>query len=845
MGQRRGGMAVSGSHHFSAAERISSRRWPGHRLGALAACALFCIGCLQGCGGQDGGGAKIYKETPHGISLLAGEANIELAVEGASAFRVTVSYIGDPQQRESPMIASRDASSYAPFKVEQTSQTSVSMETSFGSVLLDTAGPLGNVGSGGDGVLELRDAKGKTLLKSPVFSSFDGVYLTAKLGASPSRDDVNATTYLGAGASAGAPLVSTFSTPGVGNEYGGGAHSWAPQYYSLEDGYAALAVGSQDFSNHTDYWTQGQPDFSKYPANWTSTAEGVIWTVLGPTVDIYLMPAVDTYAYAAAYADLTGAPRVLPRYAFGFLAGRWGWTSRKYVEETLNHFRSGNFPADAFICDFFWFTQFNDYDVKPEGDENYHDFGYNNATFPDPTKQMKDYRDLGFRFGGIRKPRFGNPKYLNHLRENGWLLPGGLFKENGQGRNMNFTTDEAREWYQQQNQHYLEDGVDFWWNDEGEVTYFQFDGWNQAQLAGVKLYNPERRFFTLNRAYTPGMQRQGLSVWTGDISVSWESLAQQPRYLLNYGLAGMPYVACDTGGFVGGNTSSELMARWYWSSAFMTVMRVHSTMNYDSVGHGKGLPVVPHFPWLFGKEAEVAMRKALEMRYMLLPTIYSLAHEAYSTGAPIMRPLLMEFGEDDRAVSISDQWLVGTGLLTAPVLAEGGNRSVYLPKLPHGSEWYQFNTSTNYAGGKADDVSVDLDETPLYCRSGTVLPLGPVIQHTGQLPGDRGKDQAQLEVQIYAGCDGSFALVEDDGESTGYEVGKTRTTTLRWSDSARTLTWTIDGDTVHDSMFSTMSLVLFSPGVQGGQRSSVQKLGEKGSYVFGSKEAVTETSLSV
>lgn len=171
---------------------------------------------------------------------------------------------------------------------------------------------------------------------------------------------------------------------------------------------------------------------------------------------------------------------------------------------------------------------------------------------------------------------------------------------------MNYTSPESRKWYQEVNQHYLEDGVDFWWNDEGEVMYFQFDGWNRAQLDGFHLHDSKRRFFSLNRVYTPGMQRQGLSVWTGDISVSWASLAQQPAYLLNYGLAGMPYVGCDTGGFVGGNASAELLARWYWSSAFMTIMRVHSTMNYDAVGHGGGLPVVPHFPWLYGDEAETA-----------------------------------------------------------------------------------------------------------------------------------------------------------------------------------------------------------------------------------------------
>merc|ERR1719210_231649 len=273
------------------------------------------------------------------------------------------------------------------------------------------------------------------------------------------------------------------------------------------------------------------------------------------------MPAADTYAYSKAYAELTGAPRVMPRYAFGFHAGRWGWSSREYIEETLKQFRTGKFPADSFITDFFWFTTFNDYDVASHGDTEYHDFGYNNVTFPEPAAQLNMYKAMGFHFGGIRKPRIGNDALLKECRDNGFLWPAGLYNVNGDGRNLNFTSNASRRWFQEKNQHYLDDGVDFWWNDEGEVMYFQFDGWNDALAEGFKRKDMTRRYFSLNRAYTPGMQRFGGSVWTGDVSVSWKSLSEQPGYLLNYGLAGMPYVGCDTGGFVGANTSAELLAR--------------------------------------------------------------------------------------------------------------------------------------------------------------------------------------------------------------------------------------------------------------------------------------------
>lgn len=699
------------------------------------------------------------------------------------------------------MVSAKEDITYAAFEVIEEGAY-VSLLTKFGRASV-----------GVHGAFRLEDSKGSLLIESALLCSLEAGYLTMKLDAL-SLDENR--LYYGAGAAAGAPLNAVSSTPRVGNQYGAGAHSWAPQYYSASDKYAALTVGPQDSSTTPDYWTHGKPDLSKYPANWSSTPGGVEWVLQGSSADLYLMPAKDLQAYRTAHSELTGAARVLPRYAFGFLAGRWGWSSQEYIEETLASFRDGAFPADAFISDFFFFTQFNDYDVPPSGSPRYHDFGYNNVSWPHPAQQLEKYHQDGFHFGGIRKPRLGNDQYIAHAAQQGWLLPAGLDNVNGEGRNMNFTSAEAREWYQKENQHYLDDGVDFWWNDEGEVMYFQFDGWNRAQLAGVALNNATRRFFTLNRAYTPGLQSLGVAVWTGDISVSWASLAQQPAYLLAYGLAGMPYVGCDTGGFVGGNTSSELLARWYWSSAFMSVMRVHSTMNYDSTGHGGGVPVTPHFPWLYGEEAARAMRKALEMRYTLIPMLYSLGHIAYATGDPIMRPLIMHFGEDPATAQITDQWLVGEGFMTAPVLAPQGQRTVYLPALPgkagKAAWWYEFNTTTVHQAGSSIKVVAALDETPLYCAPGTLVPLGPVIQHTGQLPGRREGDAAQLVLQVYAGADGNFTLVEDDGESTAYEMGATRHTAFIWSEMNKTLSWSVLGEFRHPSMFVNMTINLFEPG---------------------------------
>lgn len=140
--------------------------------------------------------------------------------------------------------------------------------------------------------------------------------------------------------------------------------------------------------------------------------------------DVYLAPAVaDARAATRALHELTGAVRVLPLYAFGFLACRWGWADRSYIETTLQTFRDGKYPLDAFISDFEWYTKEPDYDLPQEGTADFEDFGFNDVLFPEPAAQLADYHTrLGVRFGGIRKPRLGNADSLVMARANNWTI---------------------------------------------------------------------------------------------------------------------------------------------------------------------------------------------------------------------------------------------------------------------------------------------------------------------------------------------------------------------------------------------------------------------------------------
>lgn len=243
------------------------------------------------------------------------------------------------------------------------------------------------------------------------------------------------------------------------------------------------------------------------------------------------------------------------------------------------------------------------------------------------------------------------------------------------------------------------------------------------------------------------------------------------------------------------------------------VMRVHSTK-----------ADVPHFPFLFPIDAANAMRRAMNLRYRLLPYHYSLAQQAYAAGGiPIMRPLLWTFPDDDKVAEMTTQWLDGPKLMAAPVLNENNSTTVYLPT----GQWYEFNASAHHTGPTTLALTqVALDHVPIFAMAGAVLPLVSTdIQHTGELPG------GPLEVQVYGGADGEFEMIEDDGETYDYKSGGTKTTFLRWNDAKQVLSWECKGLWAGDSEFKSIKAVLFNG--SGRHESPVVGLTRTGALPFG------------
>lgn len=515
---------------------------------------------------------------------------------------------------------------------------------------------------------------------------------------------------------------------------------FVPYYYS-ENGYGAL--GAVDA-------TVG----SKLRVNFTTWSDAIEWRY-DDVFELYLMPAMTPDDATAAFAALTGPAPLPPLYTFGFMASRWGWSNASYLEHVLTEFRQGNYPVDLIICDFEWFANTSDYGFNESGEPWYHDFNYSAALFPseplplrDPADRLLWYRHwYQVRFAGIRKPRLGNSELLDFARtQPSWLLPTDPEGGYALGRDLNFSTESLRAWYADQVRHYVDDGVAFFWNDEGETDYFTFYYWNIAE----RTLTPSSRFFTINRAFTPGLAALGAAAWTGDISPTWSNLQRTPVVLMNWGLASMPYATCDTGGFAG-ETSAELLTRWMQLSVFSPIMRVHSTLD-----------ATPHWPFLWGEPYASTMRDALNLRYQLLPYHYSLAYQQTRTGTlRLMRPLFFDYAQDENTVA----WLDGD-ILVAPVTHSAASSVQLVPPC----DVFQLNTSILRPANQTITYSVNISTIPLFARVGSIIVFGPICQSTDEYLSI--KNSSDLKVHVYAGANATFQLYEDDGLTSDLSDGR-------------------------------------------------------------------------
>jgi alpha-D-xyloside xylohydrolase len=323
---------------------------------------------------------------------------------------------------------------------------------------------------------------------------------------------------------------------------------------------------------------------------------------------------------------------------------------------------------------------------------------------------------------------------------------------------------------------------------------------SEGIYAGQRATTADKRVFNLTRSALLGQQRYGTVTWSGDVSATWDTLRRQIADGLNFTATGMPYWTNDAGAFfvarrpdlwfwagdfdagVADLGYRELYVRWFQYAAWLPVFRSHGT---DT----------PREAWRFGEPGDAmfeALASALRLRYRLLPYFYSLAGWTTHRDYTMLRPLPFDFRNDPSALEVADEFMLGPAFLVCPVyrpLSYGPGskpiehgphtRHVY---LPNGAEWFDFWTDRRLPGGQVVEVDVSLDRIPVFVRAGSTVPMGPVRQHTGDLP------NAPLEVHVYPGHDASFTLYEDEGDGYAYEQGAFATVEIRWDDQTDQLT---------------------------------------------------------
>jgi hypothetical protein len=499
-------------------------------------------------------------------------------------------------------------------------------------------------------------------------------------------------------------------------------------------------------------------------------------------LDLFVTASRDPKVILGEFARITGPAELPPRWAFGYMQSHRTLAGPEEIEWVARTFREKRLPCDALI---YLGTEF-----APSGwNTRNGEFAWKAENFPNPRKFVDDMHARHF-------------KIVLHIVIEGRRMSGSvadactpqLSVPSGRTTDDKWPDDRAVPCYWPYHKPLYDIGVDGMWPDQG-------DGLDEpSRLARIRMYweGPQRfrsneRPFALHRNGTPGMQRYGAFLWSGDVYSTWETLKTHVPVAVNTGLSGIPFWGSDIGGFVPtAEYTGELHVRWFQFGTFCPSFRSHGRdwhlrlpwgWNTGEIGPKElrgytGGAADPDPAELHNPAVEPIVKKYLELRYRLLPYTYTVARESVDTGLPMIRAMWIHHPDDPVAVARGDQFLWGRDILVAPVVEKGAtNRRLYLPK----GTWFDFWTEQSFAGGREIDRAVDLETMPLYVRAGSIVPLGPVKQYVDE------PVEGPMTVTIYPGANASFELYEDDGATFDHRRGEWMRVSYNWADSARTL----------------------------------------------------------
>ncbi|RYY90531.1 MAG: glycosyl hydrolase [Chitinophagaceae bacterium] len=481
----------------------------------------------------------------------------------------------------------------------------------------------------------------------------------------------------------------------------------------------------------------------------------------------------------SGYHKLTGTQPLPPRWAFGNLMSRFGYTSQAQAEDILSKMEAEKVPVEAVIFDLFWFGD------SIKGTMGNLDW-VNRQKWPDPKGMIANFKKKGVNTILITEP-FLVETSTNYEASKPYLAVDSSNKPYyltdfyfGKGGLIDIFRSDAQAWFWKYYKKQMQLGVEAWWGDLGEPERHPSNMYHSLRDRGFRrlfkadevhniyghswtkmLYQyyakeyPSKRLFSLNRSGFAGSQRYGIFPWTGDVGRNWSGLRAQLPTLLGMAMSGVPYVHSDAGGFAGGEGDGELYVRWLQFAAFTPIFRPHGTALYDVDKAAFSYPsevALIDTPW------RAPAKEAIRGRYLFLPYNYSLGYLQAKEGKPLIAPLYYYYPGDTAAARIQDQYFWGPSRMVCPVLEKGAKqRRVYLPP----GTWYDQNALA-IQGGRWMDYPVRLNTIPVFDKEGALIPTQQSAVQT-----NTANDAAAVPMLYYCPSDKPtrFSWYIDDGVS--------------------------------------------------------------------------------
>ncbi|MGB8029917.1 MAG: glycoside hydrolase family 31 protein [Terracidiphilus sp.] len=500
----------------------------------------------------------------------------------------------------------------------------------------------------------------------------------------------------------------------------------------------------------------------------------------GGAVDYYFFYGPELNRVMEEYRQMTGAAPLLPRWAYGFWQCRERYSSQQQILDTADEFRNRKIPVDVMVQDWqYW------------GKHGWNAMRFDESHYPDPAALMSSLHSRNLHMAISVWPKFGPETAIAHEMENAHLLltkeaktgePGGAIDP---GLLMDFFNPKAQKaFWSDIDRNLFSSGLDGWWLDASEPegdplkddatflgpgrfirnAYPLYE--TTAVYQGQRATTDRKRVVILTRSAFAGQQRNSAISWSGDVSANWETLRRQIPAGLAFSMSGMPYWTTDIGGFfrpVDQYTSAayhELLIRWLEFGTFCPIFRIHGYQSKTEM-------------WNYGPEVEKILAQYDELRYRLMPYIYSTAWGVTSHGETVMQALPFVYPNELALRDVDDEFLFGNSLLISPVTRPNAtSRSVVLPA---GNNWVDFWSGRIYHGGETIVADAPLDQIPILVKEGSIVPMGPVVQSTAEA-------EDPLEIRVFGGNEADFLLYEDTGDSYAYEHGARATIHLHWDD---------------------------------------------------------------